>query len=549
MNKPVSYLPPLLSRTLLVELLEATIMLKRKTVSFVLMAALTSLGCSQTRQPAVGAPAAPPIRDVESVNTVTGSFTVAAVFNRNDKSPITVNLTQAYARLVKNRKDETKQDVVILLTEKPLARRAIAAVEATSAEDGANNLKVVLKNREARGIQLRLAVDRKAAAELKEKIEKRQNEGGSSSDDEDDRKRGDSPLTTYYNGDDHDFLPFELEIKSFSPDTVQGHIKVFGSTESKADINFTVKLQPDGWTGGVFYRQPPTKLEPGRASGQIEINGKSIKLNYVYARLLDYDFFDEGNNTLKLWFTEQPVEEAALGEDSPKNFLAMKRGGNGVVLLYHTTPASDPSESEVWRVAQISDKTTNFSLLDFRDLKGTIPGTESDYAKFDDRTIEGRLYTVGSIERFEHTYKIEVLFNAAIVQPNAANAPVTTRNGGQPLPADGGAPGKAYLQALEKMRGTKNFAEMLEVWQSIATAEIAAKMKSEFAAVPAEQQDFIFRNFRPPDNPRIVSGLIKDNKATLRIAGTNGVNKYSEVVNMHLENGQWKVGQRKGAEE
>jgi hypothetical protein len=182
-------------------------------------------------------------------------------------------------------------------------------------------------------------------------------------------------------------------------------------------------------------------------------------------------------------------------------------------------------------------------------LKDTIPGTESDYARFDDRAIEGRLYTMSPVKRFEHTYKIEVLFHAAIVQPNAANAPVTTRNGGQPLPADGGAPGKAYLQALEKMRGPKNFAEMLEVWQSIATAEIAAKMKSEFAAVPAEQQDFIFRNFRPPDNPRIVSGLIKDNKATLRIAGTNGVNKYSEVVNMHVENGQWKVGQRKGTEE
>ena len=133
--------------------------------------------------------------------------------------------------------------------------------------------------------------------------------------------------------------------------------------------------------------------------------------------------------------------------------------------------------------------------------------------------------------------------------PDVADASVTTLSGGQPLPADGGAPGKAYLQALEKIRGAKNFAELVEVWQSIATAEFAANMKSELTALPAEQQDFIFRKFRPPDNLRIVSGLIKDSKATLRIAGTNGANKYSEVVNMHLENGQWKVGQRKGAEE
>jgi hypothetical protein len=523
-------------------------MLKSLPISFVLVVTLTFAGCSQIRQPAGGAPATPPIRDVESVNTVTGSFTIAAIFNPHDKAPITVKLTQAYARFVKNRKDETKKDVVILLSENPLARRAISAVEATNAEDGANNLKVILKNREVRGMQLRLAADRKAAAEAKERSKKRQNEGGSFSDDEEDRKGGDSLPTAYYNGDDSTFLPFEVEIKSFSTDTVQGHIKFVGTSGNDADINFTVKLQPEGWTGGVFYQEPPTKLEPGRASGQIEIDGKSIKLNYVYARLLDYDFF-EGNDSIKLWFTEQPVEEAALGEDTPKNFLAMKRGGNGVVLLYNTTTVSDPSESEVCRVAQISDETTQFSLMDFRDVKVNVPATESDYATFDDRIIEGHLYTVGSIERFRHTYKIDVLFNVPIVQPNAANGPVTTRNGGQPLPVDGGAPGKAYLQALEKMRGTKNFVEMLEVWQSIATAEVAAKMKSELTTVPAEQQDFILRNFRPPDNPRIVGGLIKDSRATLRIAGTVGVNKYSEVLNMHLENGQWKIGHRKSFEE
>ena len=523
-------------------------MLKRISISFVLMAALASVGRSQTPQPAVGTPAPSPIRDVESVNTVTGSLTVSAFFNPQGKSPITVKLTQAYARFVKNRKDETKRDVVILLTEKPLARRAIAAAEATNAEDGTNNLPLTLKNREVWGIQLRLAVDRKAAAEVKVRSEKRSIEGGASADDEEDRKGGDSLPKIYFNGGYLSVSPLELEIKSFSQDTVQGHIKIFGGTDEEANINFTVKLQPDGWTGGVFYREPPTKLKPGRASGQIEIDGKSIKLNYVYAHLIDYDFFDEANNSLKLWFTEQPVEETAMGDDTPKNFLAMKRGGNGVVLLYNPTVTTDPGKSTVWRVAQIPDQTTSFSVRDFMNLQEDIPGTESDYAKLDDQTIEGRLYTMSPVKWFDHTYKIEILFNAAIVQPDAANAPVTTRNGGQPLPSDGGAPGKAYLQALEKLRGTKNFAEIFGVLQSITTAELAANGKSELAGVPVEQQDFIFRLLRPPDNPRIVSGLIKDNRATLRIAGTRNVDKYSEAANMHLENGQWKVGKRKSIE-
>jgi len=69
-------------------------MLKRIAISFVLMTALTSVGCSQTRQPAVSAPASGPIRDVESVNSVTGSFTVDPIFNGQDKTAITVKPTE-----------------------------------------------------------------------------------------------------------------------------------------------------------------------------------------------------------------------------------------------------------------------------------------------------------------------------------------------------------------------------------------------------------------------------------------------------------------------
>ena len=81
----------------------------------------------------------------------------------------------------------------------------------------------------------------------------------------------------------------------------------------------------------------------------------------------------------------------------------MKRGGNGVVLLYYANPVSDPRWSQIWRVD--------------RDLRQSIEDTESDYVKFDDRVIEGRLYTVRPYKLFDDTYRIEVLFNAAIVQP------------------------------------------------------------------------------------------------------------------------------------
>ena len=115
---------------------------------------ITAAACSSRRDAAIPSPAD---RYVESVNTVSGSFTVDAIFNHDNK-PYTFNFTQAYARVVKNPADQSKQEVLIMLLEKPLSRFALAVAENSDAEAGAEEMDEVLQNRDARGVVFRIPV-------------------------------------------------------------------------------------------------------------------------------------------------------------------------------------------------------------------------------------------------------------------------------------------------------------------------------------------------------------------------------------------------------
>ena len=95
-----------------------------KTIGFILLL-LVVAGCSSKKDITVSSPAD---RYVESVNKVSGTFTIDASFNY-DKKPSTVNVTQAYARVPKNQADQSKRDVLIMLLEKPLSRHALAVAE------------------------------------------------------------------------------------------------------------------------------------------------------------------------------------------------------------------------------------------------------------------------------------------------------------------------------------------------------------------------------------------------------------------------------------
>ena len=479
---------------------------------------LTATACSSRRDAA--AIPSPADRYVESVNTVSGSFTVDAIFNHDNK-PYTFNFTQAYARVVKNPADQSKQDVLIMLLEKPLSRFALAVAENSDAEAGAEEMDEVLQNRDARGVVFRIPV------------------GGSSSD---------VKVRPFFNGSDHDFGNLVLELKSNAADKVEGQIKS-NVPSLQVDINFSVKVLPDVWTGGAFYQQPATKLSAGQASGQLVIDGQAVKFNHAYARLVELDLFDENKNVLKVWLTEKPVDEKVLVDDSANNLLAMKKSGNGYIFTYNTTGQTDRAQPHLWWVNQLAENTNDASLQASSDVFDEIPGIERDYTRYDKEAIEGRLFSAFPIQELDRIYKIDVLFNAAMLPPAVSNGPVTANNGGTALPADGGDPAKAYRSAIDRIQSAKSFDEKVAVWLSVAPAAEIPKIKRDLEALPPAQRQMFIDVFAPLEDLQLASGFIKENKATLRFTGTGREGKATEVVNMHLENGEWKIGRREIREE
>lgn len=472
-------------------------MLQRLSGAGLILFVLIGAACSRNKAPGLPQSTRSFERYVESVNTASGTFTLDAQFNEDNKSAV-INFAQAYARVVTNPEDTNKKDVLVVLLEQPLPRAALSVIEDDDPGLATMDFFAMLKNRDARGVVLRFPSDRNPTA-----------------------GDGQENIRTVFNGHDYDFGDLELELKSLAADKAEGRIK--SNVESvKADINFAVKLQPDVWTGGTFYQQAATKLSPGQASGQIAIDDRVVNLNYAYARLIEFDLFDETNHVFSVWLSENPIDEKELVDNLPF------QPGSNVVLTYATTGPADRDALGVYSGGRFD----------------SLPDVERDYVRFGKDALEGRLYSPFLVEVRDHGYKPDVLFNARILPPMGADGPVSASEGGAHLPEDGGEPTKAYLAAMERMKGVKNLDDGISTWSDLVTKEVAERLKKDVQSVTPEQRQLIVDAFAPLENPKLTGGLIKDNKATLRFSGTAKGQKAEEVVNMHLEDGRWKIGRR-----
>ncbi|MFT3805792.1 hypothetical protein [Arenimonas sp.] len=120
-------------------------------------------------------------------------------------------------------------------------------------------------------------------------------------------------------------------------------------------------------------------------------------------------------------------------------------------------------------------------------------------------------------------------------KPGAVAAPA--KPAGQPLPAGGGEPGKAYL-ALRKATLAGDVNGML----AHVKKENATRMRADMGKPEFPQMLEMVKAMEPKE-VRIVSGTVNGDQATLKIAGkeADGAAMTGEVQ-LVRENGQWKVG-------
>ena len=106
---------------------------------------------------------------------------------------------------------------------------------------------------------------------------------------------------------------------------------------------------------------------------------------------------------------------------------------------------------------------------------------------------------------------------------------------GQPLPADGGEPGKVYL-ALNKAM----LAGDLDALATLLPPEQAAEMQKS-RATPEFAQQLLFIQAMTPKNVKLKGGRIDGDKAWLEFDGVEGDALRSGTAEMVRENGRWRV--------
>jgi hypothetical protein len=483
--------------------------MKRVILYLTIAGFITTISFAQTNRRAAN-PRQPAAAAVERTtpNSVNGSFTLEGKM---------VKVSHAYARLVKNEHDKTKQDVLILFTEKPIPRKFLADSEAAEAD--LMTLYDRSKKGLVRGFHLRI----------------------------DPEKRINS-FRIYSGGQPFSLGGGDFKPVAFTRSLVQGSVSKqdkFFDEPYGFEGTFKVAVRGTDWTG-EFLIVAPTNLDLGKASGQLVVDGKAIKLNYVYART-DYNFFDEKKNNTLLLFTETPVADVSVEAVGVTGLQKIKEAGNRYVVKYEITNEEGAmTTADIWEVGALSDDSSAMSAT-------TIFRPEIDLLKNNDTVVEGRLYTAVPVKWFDHTYELNVAFHAP-VKGDAEKAPVTAKNGVK-LPVGGGAPGAAYMKFTKALEAAKTARELVSVMQVSLTASLIEEMQPSPNAgpVPKELEEFAFQLLKAQviERAQVTGGFISGDKATIAVVGMQkplGADKTakSEKIlarfNMHLENGQWKRG-------
>ena len=290
----------------------------------------------------------------------------------------------------------------------------------------------------------------------------------------------------------------------------------------------------------------PTNLDPGKASGQIVVDGKATKLNHAYAYMI-YDFFDEKRNRTELLFTEAPVPDEALEAVGVTAYQKMKEAGNRYVVQHQI--ASGEHALDFVSVQEVGTLSSDSSAM----FGTPILRTKIELVKNDGGVVEGRIHTAAPERHDDHTYEFNVAFHAP-VKSDPAKAPVTAKNG-VGLPVGGGAPGAAFLKFQKALEAAKTAREMAGVLLVSLTARLVEETNpSPYAGpVPKELEEVAFQLMRVAviERPQVTGGFISGDKATIAVVGFKNIMGSGEVAqwekvsarfNMHLENGQWKRG-------
>ena len=235
---------------------------------------------------------------------------------------------------------------------------------------------------------------------------------------------------------------------------------------------------------------PTAAAEPAEMSGVLIANGEEVKLPYVYVWVEEKGFHDPADPTWTILFVDREVEERKLG-DPVWDAASVEIG------------VTEMTDFEGKRKLEIYLQAITLSAKSGGVLSG---GT---YPKFEleglgTERISGRIYHTETQKFFDKSYSYDFTFSASLSDPNAPF--------GDPLPADGGDPGRAYLKWVKTVHSGS-----LDDLRGIVPSEMATELDS---ISPAEaQEQFEFMQEMTPTGVQILSGSTDGEIAILKVEG------------------------------
>ena len=250
----------------------------------------------------------------------------------------------------------------------------------------------------------------------------------------------------------------------------------------------------------------------GRAevSGVLLANGAKVELPYVYVWAEKKGFYDPADPTWRILFVEREIEQRELGD-----------------------PIWDAAwvEIGVTETSEFDDKPVLHIYLQSIKLSATSGGNISGgtYPNFEleglgTERISGRIFHTETQEFFDKTYSYDFTFSAALSDPDAPF--------GDPLPAGGGEPGRAYLDWVAAVHTGG-----LDALRKIVPSEMVEQLDAVSAAEAQEQIEFL-REMTPTD-VKVVSGSIDGEIAILEIEGMIAGEKVTGQITMNRMGEFW----------
>jgi hypothetical protein len=246
------------------------------------------------------------------------------------------------------------------------------------------------------------------------------------------------------------------------------------------------------------------------ASGTFTVNGKTVKLDHVYAVPRENPFDKTKTDTVVI-LADRALDAAVLRDD----FGLMEVKGVSAIQVQIT------GEKEIVSGMLYSDafaKMSNISATGMHKLTTTA---------FTPSHIAGSLSAEPG-EFFDNHYAYNADFDVSVTAPAALVEPPPK---GTPLAAGGGEPGKAY-DTYRKV---------------LASGDVAALRKAVSAERSKAMDDPDFVKMLPliremePKNVKITGGAVDGERATLLVTAADEHETSTGTVTMVRERGAWKV--------